>query len=260
MVIKVLCIETLFNDYPFEDRFYLTKKHGFDYVEFWSWADKDISRIKELCDVNNLKVAAFSGDQNYSLLDKSEQDNYIRFAKNSIEIAKYLNSNYLVLHSNPLDNNGNVLKTYDYIDNDNKILNIIDTLKALVPIAEDAGILLVLEPLNSIIDHLGNFLTHTEDSVKIIEAVGSPNIKILYDIYHMQIMEGNLINTIKKYVNMIGHIHIADVPGRHEPGTGEINYSNIFKCLNSINYSSTVGFELYPLYSTEKALNMIRTL
>jgi len=235
-VLKSLCIETLFTEFPFEQRFELAKKFGFDYIEFWSWTDKDIEKIKHLCKKNNLKIASFSGDQDYSLIDCDHSTEYISFAEESIQTAKYLGCKYLVIHSNALGPEGKVLNDYGQTSTLEKFGAMLNTLKYLAPIAEKEKVTLVLEALNTEIDHPGNFLSNTKDAAELIQLVGSPFIKILYDIYHMQIMEGNLINTVTKYIKEIGYIHIADVPGRHEPGTGEINYKNLMEILRDLNY------------------------
>jgi hydroxypyruvate isomerase len=130
----------------------------------------------------------------------------------------------------------------------------------LAPIAEETNVTLALEPLNTLVDHTGNFLTSTRAAAELVELVNSPFIKILYDVYHMQIMEGNIINTLKAYIGAIGYIHIADVPGRHEPGTGEINYPNVFKALEELNYGGIIGFELMPLRDSKEAIRRINQI
>ena len=109
---KSVCIEMLFTENPFEDRFQRTKQCGFEYIEFWTWKDKDIRKIKELCRVFDLKVAGFSGDQDFSMIDENQREDYIAFMDESIEVAKFLNCNHLVVHSNALGENGTVKNHY----------------------------------------------------------------------------------------------------------------------------------------------------
>ncbi len=244
---KAICIETIFAEFPFEERFRLVKEAGFECVEFWTWQDKDIRKIQELCVANGLQVVAFSGDQAFSLVDDAEKEQYIAFTKGSMIVAKTLGCRTLVLHSNALGENGVVLKRYDELSVEEKTGNMVKTLKMLAPLTEKEDIVLVLEALNTRVDHPGYFLCHTEETAKVVEAVGSSHVKILYDVYHMQIMEGNLIDTMTRYIGWIGHIHVADVPGRHEPGTGEINYSNVMRVLERLKYKGAIGFELFPL-------------
>ena len=257
---KSVCIEMLFTEVPFEDRFGLAKESGFDFIEFWSWKEKDIQKIKELCQVYDLKIASFSGDQDFSMVDENQKEDYIAFVQESTEIAKLLDCNNLVIHSNALGENGVVINHYPNIAHTNKIAAILDVLKTLAMEAEKSNVTLVLEALNTMVDHSGNFLAFTREAAELIKSVNSSHIKILYDVYHMQIMEGNIINTLKAYIDVIGYIHIADVPGRHEPGTGEINFSNIMKTLKKLKYDGIIGFELAPLHNSAKAARNILAL
>ena len=255
---KSVCIEMIYREVNFYERFSLAKKDGFEFVEFWSWEDKNLDRIKQICQDLSLKVASFSGDKEFNLIDINEQDEYIEFIEKSIDTAKYLNCSTLVIHSNALGENGIVVNSYDNISNEGKFINMERTLLKLKPIAEKAEITLVLEPLNIWVDHVGNALTNTADTVRLLEKINSNYIKMLYDVYHMQIDEGNIIATLKNNIDYIGYIHVADVPGRHEPGTGEINFSNVFKALNEIKYNQVVGFELSPKVNSETAIEVIK--
>jgi hydroxypyruvate isomerase len=254
---KSVCIEMLFREVPFEDRFGRTKESGFDYLEFWSWKDKDIQKIKERCRANDLKIASFSGDQDFSMIDANQKADYVAFVQESIEIAKFLSCENLVIHSNALGENGVVINPYPNIADTNKIAAMLDVLKTLAVAAEKSNVTLVLEALNTMVDHSGNFLASTRQAAELIRSVNSSHIKILYDIYHMQIMEGNLINTLNQYIDTIGYIHVADVPGRHEPGTGEINFANVIKTLEKLKYDGIIGFELAPLQDSTTAVERI---
>lgn len=251
-MIKSACIEMIFTEVPFEDRFKLAKESGFEYIEFWSWKDKDIYKIKELCSKYNLKIASFSGDKDFSMVNKNEKNDYIYFITKSIETANKLNCKNLVIHSNALGDGGVVLNSYEDISNYEKFANMYDVLKTLAPIAEKNKVTFVLESLNTKVDHIGNFLAYTKDSVNLIKMVNSQYIKVLYDVYHMQINEGNIINTLDKYIKYISYIHIADVPGRNEPGKGEINYTNVIKKLDELNFDGVIGFELSPSQNSLK--------
>ncbi len=243
---KSACIETIFTEYDFYDRFKLAKEAGFNAVEFWGWDDKDISKIKELCDTHGLEMASFSGDKSFSLIDEAHQSAYIDYVNQSIEKAKILECKNLVIHSNALGEGGVVLNSYDDKSDYEKFGVMITTLMKLALIAEKEEVNLVLEALNTEEDHVGNFLACTRDAVRAVKCVNSPNIRVLYDIYHMQLMEGKIINMIKENINEIGYIHVADAPGRMEPGTGEINYSNVFNALKDVKYDGYIGFELFP--------------
>jgi len=117
----------------------------------------------------------------------------------------------------------------------------------------DENIQLLIEPLNNR-DVPGFYLNRSSDALRLIEEVGHPNIKLQYDIYHMQIMEGDLVRTIQAHVDQIGHMQLADNPGRHQPGTGEINFPNLFKFIEQSGYDGWVGCEYIPDGRTEDTL------
>lgn len=120
-------------------------------------------------------------------------------------------------------------------------------IRKLVPVLESAEITLNLEALNTTVDQAGYVCPHTEWAADVARRIGHPRVKLLYDIYHMQIMEGNILHNLRKHWNLIGHIHVAGVPGRHEPGPDqELNYPAIARELCRLNYDRYVGFEFVP--------------
>ena len=133
----------------------------------------------------------------------------------------------------------------------------IDNLKFAVTALEKECISLLIEPLNGT-DMPEAYLTHTNQGLEIIREVNHLNIRLQYDIYHMQIMEGNLTQTIKNSLSTIGHIQVADNPGRHEPGTGEINFDNLFRFLEEADYAGWVGCEYKPARTTESSLDWFK--
>ena len=257
---KSICLETIFTEVDFYDRFFLAKKYGFAYVEFWTHHDKDITKIKDLLKKYSLKLASFTGDYRYSLIDKKEQDVYINDIKEAIKVAKFLSCKNIVIHSNALGDGGVVINHYLELNEEERTLTMIETLKMLKNEVQNSGICLVLEALNIHEDHYGNALKHTKDAAHIIKEVSCDLIKVLYDMYHMQINEGNIISTLKQYQKEIAYIHIADAPGRAEPGTGEINFSNVSKTLRELYADIPIGFELFPKINSKIAINEIINL
>ena len=120
--------------------------------------------------------------------------------------------------------------------------------------AEKAGVTLFIELLNSLVDHAGYYHDKTDKAVKIIRNINSPNLKLLYDIYHMQIMQGNIIDFIKRNIDIIGHFHSAGVPGRAEPFDTEINYPVIIKKINELGYDGCFGLEYFPIIDDAESL------
>jgi hydroxypyruvate isomerase len=136
------------------------------------------------------------------------------------------------------------------IDESAAIANCVAGLAKIAPLAEKYGVTVCVELLNSKVDHPGYQGDHTAFGVAVMRGVNSPRVKLLYDIYHMQIMEGDLAPTIKRHFDRIAHIQLADNPGRNEPGTGEINYPFLFRYLDEIGYRGWVGCEYKPKTST----------
>jgi hydroxypyruvate isomerase len=239
------------------DRFEAAKKDGFELVEFWGWADKDLNAVKERASGAGIKINGFNGDLEYSLIDPAHKKQYLEFLKRSVDAALKIGAKSVTIHSNALDQDGKVVDPYTGLSDTVKKCAMYDTLLECAELATQSGITMNLEPLNIITDHVGNYLIHTMDAVEMTRLIASPKLKILYDVYHMQLNEGNLCGTISACIDQIGHIHVADVPGRHEPGTGEINYSHVFAHLEKEGYTGCIGYELFPKTSNAAAVKAI---
>jgi hydroxypyruvate isomerase len=254
---KCACIELLYSELPFLERFVAAKNDTFEFVEFWSWTDKNLDAVKKAASDCGISISGFNGDADYSLVDPGQKKNYLEFLKKSVDAAKKIDALSVTIHSNALGSRGTVVDHYIGLSHTVKLCSMYDTLLECSKIAEQNNITLYLEALNTVIDHVGNFLVHTSDAAEITRLIGSPRLKILYDVYHMQLNEGNLCENISTFIDQIGHVHIADVPGRHEPGTGEINYHHIFNYLEKADYTGLVGYELLPKTSTAEAVKAI---
>lgn len=255
--LKSACLDAMYTELPFLDRIHQAKKDGFDYIEFWGWQDKDIDAIQRITQDVDIKVSGFNGDATLSLIDPLQQTDYLVYLEESVKIAKKLSSKSVTIHSNGLGDKGRVIDPYLQLSDTTKLCAMFDTLKKCAAIAEKNGIQMNLEPLNIKVDHVGNYLATTKMAAELTRLVGSPNLKVLYDIYHMQINEGDLAGNLASYIDQIGHIHVADSPGRHEPGTGEINYHFIFDYLSQIGYQGIIGYELFPKTNTALAVKAI---
>ena len=254
---KCACIETLFTELPFEDRFLAARQAGFDFVEFWGWPDKDADRIRDRAREADIGIGGFNGDAGYSLVDPSQKKAYLDYLRQSLETAKKIGALSVTIHSNALGDGGVVVNHYDDLSETVKLCSMYDTLLDCVPLADRYGVNLNLEALNITTDHAGNFLRTTRMGAEMCRLIGSPRLKILYDVYHMQLNEGSLCDNLTAYIDQIGHVHVADAPGRHEPGTGEINYPFVLRHLETLGYAGLVGYELFPKTDTATAVKAI---
>ncbi len=264
----VMIIESMFTEYPYEDRFRLVKEAGYDYVELWDVHDGlDLKKARALADQNGLTIASISGDlydtspqcNDPSMVDASRRDEYIEKLVKSMEVAKQLGASYLHVHSNAFipNTNGIPVDTFSEMDDQVKFANMVYTLKLLAPIAEKNNLTLILEACNKK-DSPGYFLNSTNRVAEIVRCVDSPNIRVVYDIYHAQIMEGNLLENIRKNIDIIGYFHLSNVPNKGPLDKGEINFAAIAELLDELNYEGFAAFEIFPHTPTDVALASIK--
>ena len=166
--------------------------------------------------------------------DKELHDEFVQNVKDSIEIAKRVNARWMTVVPGHVD----LKKEMAY-----QTANVVEALRRASKLLEPHGLIMVLEPLNWWTNHAGQFLTEIPQAYEICRAVDSPSCKILFDIYHQQISEGNLLPNMDKSWNEIAYFQIGDNPGRKEPTTGEINYLNVFKHIHSKGFNGILGME-----------------
>lgn len=255
--LRSACIEPMYSELPFLERFQAAKDDGFEFVEFWGWEDKDMDAVAAAAARAGIGIAGFNGDSACSMIDPEQREPYMAFLKRSVEAAKRVGARSVTIHSNGLGEGGVVLRRYDGLSDAVKLCSMYAVLQQCAELAEKSGIAMNLEPLNVTTDHVGNFLKDTRTAAELTRLIGSPRVKVLYDVYHMQLNEGSLCDNIRAYGDQFGHVHVADAPGRHEPGTGEINYHRVFRCLEEAGYDGLVGFELMPASTTAEMVRAI---
>jgi hydroxypyruvate isomerase len=244
---------------PVPEAMKLLSRLGYDAYEMFDWrnpalletfvAEKKNSPLFCACLVANKGVTA----PGCGLVNPREREGFLREIEASIEPAKKMDCRQLVVLT------GNELGG---IPRSQQMVNAVAVLREAAPLLEKNGVTAIIEILNTYVNHAGYFLYRVRDGVELVDRVGSPNVKLLFDIYHVQIMEGNLIENIRTNIDRIGHFHVGDVPGRHEPGTGEINYRNVFKAIYELGdrFQGSVALEYSPLAPLEDDLAAMRAL
>jgi hydroxypyruvate isomerase len=241
----------LFNELPFLDRFEAAAKAGFKGVEYLFPYDFDKEELTARLDqfgltqvLHNLPAGNWGAGERGIAIFADRVQEFRDGVSRAIDYATTLGCKQV-----------NCLAGVAPKDADPKSLNetFIANLAYAAGALKDAGIKLLIEPINTR-DIPGFFLNYTKQAVELIEVTGSDNLFVQYDIYHMQIMEGDLARTIEANLPRIAHIQLADNPGRNEPGTGEINYPYLFKKLDAIGYDGWIGCEYKPAGTTTDGL------
>lgn len=244
----------MFNEWEPLERFQKAAEAGFTHVEFLFPYEHDLDDVKRALTDNDLTLVLFdsypgefSKGQRGFLGVPGCEDQFEKSIIDALEISRKLGSHLI----NPLA--GKVAPGAS-VDQAKDVA--ISNLRRVASSVEDAGVTLCIEGLNTI-DNPGYLVDTTELGFEIVDAVNSPAVKYLYDAYHMQVMEGNIISTVTENLNKIGHIQISDVPGRHEPGSGEINYPNVLAAIDQAGYKGLTALEYRPANGTLEGLEWL---
>ena len=244
---------------PVPDALALLTRLGYDGYEMFDWRDPNVMDIfVSLKDKYPLSCECLVANKGVTapgcgLVNPREHDEFLKQTQLAIDAARAVGAKQLVtLTGNEM---GGVPRS-------EQMANAVAAMRAAAPMLEKNGMTAIVEVLNTYVDHAGYFLYYVRDGAELIDRVGSPNVKLLFDIYHVQIMEGNLIESIRSNIDRIGHFHVGDVPGRHQPGTGEINYRNVFKAIydQGDRFRGSVALEYSPTVPLEQDLAAMREL
>jgi hydroxypyruvate isomerase len=248
-------VEMTWPKLPFLERLLKVKEAGFSHYEFWPWRNKDIDAILTKNRELGLAHAQFSASpvkgfgHGITNPDPARREEFEEEIRSALPAARKLGVKKLCVVA------GEETKGYS---RDEQTHAVIAALKAGARIVEPEGITIILEPLNILVDHPRQLVVHSAHAAEILKAVGSPNVKMLFDIYHQQISEGNLTGNIRKYHDLIGYFQMADHPGRHEPTTGEINYAFVLRTIHGVGYRDPIGMEMSPKSDPMAAFQAIR--
>ena len=244
--------EMLFLDLPFEERVRRIAGLGFE-VEIWDWTTKDLDALA----ATGATFSSMTGYVTGTLADPDGADELLRTAELSLQAAEQLDCPRLNVHGSGLDGRGLPVLATETVT-PAMWLTAARTLGRLADLGERAGRVFTLENLNTTVDHPGTPFARAADTVALVEAVGSPHLRLNLDLYHAQIGEGNLIALVERALPLVGEIQVADVPGRCEPGTGEISYPAVAAALDRLGYRGVVALEGWASGDPETALARFR--
>ena len=244
--------EMVFVDLPFEERVRRIADAGFA-VEIWDWTRKDVDALVR----TGADFVSMTGYVTGTLADPDGAAELLRTAEESLKVADRLDCPSLNVHGTGLDPQGLPVVPCAVIT-PAMWRHAVRTLTRLAELGERAGRVFTLENLNTAVDHPGTPFAKAADTLALVEAVDSPHLKLNLDLYHAQIGEGNLVALVERALPAIGEIQVADVPGRCEPGTGEIHYPAVAAALHRLGYDGVVGLEGWASGDPDVALERFR--
>jgi hydroxypyruvate isomerase len=241
------CIEMLFvQETPdVVERLRLAAEAGFDRVEFWHWRNKDIAAIDDARRELDLAIAGLLAEPVANLTDPASHDDFLAGLAQSIAVARRLEAPVLIAQA------GSELSGVPRAEQHQAIIT---ALGRAADLLAGTGVVLALEPLNTRIDHPGYYLASTREGLDIVDAVGRPEIRLLYDIYHSMVMGEEPSRVLAGRIDRIAHLHVADHPGRHQPGTGGLALAEALAWIEGQGYAGAAGLEFLPKGATLPAV------
>ncbi len=240
------CIEMLFVEIDdVADRIRAAKAAGLDAVEFWRWTNKDIGAVRGALEETGLTLAGVLAEPTVMIGDPRNLGVFVEGIRASVAAARELGTDKIIVLS------GDAVPG---IARSTQRAAIVAALGAGAAAAAGSGVTLVLEPLNDRVDHKGYFLTSTREAIEIIREVARPELKLLYDIYHSAVMGEATEDVLAGAIDLVGHVHLADAPGRHEPGSGSVTWQARLDWLRGLGYGGLVGLEYRPTGTTLNSL------
>jgi hydroxypyruvate isomerase len=250
--ILAVCAEMLWQDKPMDWRLRHLTELGFQ-CGLWNWGNHDLAMLEK----SGATFSSMTGYVTGRLADDAGADDLLATAETSIAIGKRLNVARLNLHGTGLGDRGLPVTPCETVT-PAMWLKARDTLGRIADLAETHGVVFMLENLNLAVDHPGVPFALAKDTLALVSSVNRPGLRLNLDLYHAQIGEGNLIELCEACQPWIGEIQVADVPGRKEPGTGEINYAGVARGLKSMGYRGPVCLEAFASGDADKAIELFR--
>jgi hydroxypyruvate isomerase len=232
-------LDTWCKQVPFEQRFALARRLGFKTIEFWT-VDRGngtkASDIRKLVDDNGLEVTQFAPAwPNFA--DPAKLPDLLKITEQAIADAKVLGCAKFTVTGHSL---------VEGMTREAQLAGYTAGLMRMAPLLESAGITGLVEPFNRV-NHLNHLLNGSQPALPMVRSVNSPRVKLLWDFYHMQLEDGDLIEKFTAGADQVAHVQIGDVPGRHQPGTGEVNHANLLRAVRAAGYRDKIGLEFMPL-------------
>lgn len=240
------CIEMLYaKEFPnFEQRISEAEADGLDAVEFWRFSNKDLDEAKKVLEWSSMPLAGILAEIPH-ITDPANYDAAVAGLRRSIDVARDLGAMNVIVCT------GDVVAGLGRAEQHAAIVRV---LRSGAELAAGTGLTLVLEPLNDRVDHKGYYLTSTAEGLDIVDEVAAPEVKLLYDIYHSAMMGEDTAAVLAGRIDRVGHVHLADAPGRGEPGSGTMDWRHRVDWIVAEGYRGLIGLEYRPSRDTASTL------
>ena len=242
-------IPCFFGKMDFCEAIKTVKSLGFDAAETYNWQNLDLDRVRETCQETGVELLSMCTTE-FNMTDPVLRQRWLDGLEISTQAANRVGARRLITQ---VGNDTGAERKYQHD-------SIVAALKAAVPILESTGVTIMIEPLNTYVDHKGYYLWSSAEAFEIVREVDHPFVKVVYDIYHQQIMEGNIIPSITNNLDCIAHLHSAGHPGRIDLQFGENDYHVIFAAVDKAGYQGACGLEYRPTMPPKESLIKFREL
>ena len=239
------CIEWQFTESgEFDARLCAAKAAGFDLAEFHLWRDKPIDALADALASTGMRLTSLCVDPRRSIVDPAERDAMVTAVKETIAATAKPGKPALIVASG---------FRVEGMSEDEHFANAVTALRAAADAAEEAGVMLLLEPLNTQL-FATMYLVSTRLGLDLVEAVNSPNLRLLYDVWHSAVMGEDMAEVLAGKIHLVAHVQVADMPARNEPGTGSVDWAKVTQTLRDLGYSGAIGLEYFPTMPMEQSL------
>lgn len=239
------CIEWQFADAgELDARLRAAKAAGFELAEFHLWRDKPVDAIADALAETGIRLTGICVDPRRSIVDPAQREEMITAVRETIAATAKLGKPDLIVASG---------FRVDGLSEEEHFANAVTALRAAADAAEEAGVTLLLEPLNTQL-FATMYLVSTRLGLDLIEAVGSPNLRLLYDVWHSAVMGEDIAEVLAGRIHLVRHVQVADMPARNEPGTGDLDWDKVTQTLRDLGYTGAIGLEYFPTMPMDQSL------
>lgn len=240
---RSVSIRFMWADLPLPERARRAAANGFDCVELWDWRGEDIDGLAAVCRESGIEIAGFFGHSHAALIDPAQRDTLLELLAETVEVAERVGARQLHMFSDDRGPDG-FLK-HPPLTEAAKRRSCVDGVRECVELVEGKPLELVLEAINAVFVP-GYFLADTSAALELCREIDHPQVTMFFDCYHQQLVGGRLIDHLVEALPYVAAVHVADVPGRGPPGTGEINFHSIKRILEEQGYDGQLTFEVVP--------------